>query len=93
MENPSISQQSPGWVAFVHISFALSVILMTIGICYLPVDLWIRGYLGMGLFFCISSTITLSKTLRDEHESKKIVNKIAEVKTERILKEFDLQRQ
>lgn len=85
---PTINQQSPAWIAFVQISFALSLILMIIGICYLPVEIWIRGYLGMGLLFTVSATITLSKTMRDEHEAKKIVNKIAEVKTERILKEL-----
>jgi hypothetical protein len=87
---PSINQQSPAWIAFVQVSFALSLALMIIGICYLPVEMWIRGYLGMGLFFTVSATITLSKTMRDEHEAKKLVNKIAEVKTERILKEYDM---
>ena len=89
---PTINQQSPAWLAFVQISFALSLILMIVGICYLPVELWIRGYLGMGLFFVVSSTITLSKTMRDEHEGKKILNKVAEIKTEKILKEYDMQR-
>jgi hypothetical protein len=89
---PSINRQSPAWLAFVQISFVISLLLMVVGICYLPVELWIRGYLGMGLFFVVSSTITLSKTMRDEHEAKKIVNKINEVKTERILKEFEMPR-
>lgn len=87
---PTITQQSPAWVAFVQISFALSLILMVVGICYLPVEMWVRGYLGMGLFFTVSATINLSKTMRDEHEAKKLLNKIAEVKTERMLKEYDM---
>ena len=31
----------------------------------------------------------MSKTLRDEHEAKKSINKISEAKTERILKTYD----
>jgi hypothetical protein len=92
MEQPTLTQQSPAWLAFVHISFVLSLALMIIGIIILPVDLWIRGYLAIGLLFTVSATINLSKTMRDEHEAKKIVNRLQEVKTEKMLKEFDLQR-
>ena len=89
-QQPSLTQDSGAWVAFAHITFAISLGLMVVGICALPVGLWIRGYLGIGLFFCVNATLTLSKTLRDNHEAKKIVNRISEVKTERMLKEFDL---
>jgi hypothetical protein len=88
---PRLSQQTPAWVAFTVISFVLSLTLMVVGIWTMPVVLWIKGYLAMGLFFTVSATLTLSKTLRDEHEAKKLVNRIHEVKTERMLKEFDMQ--
>lgn len=90
MEQPRLTQQTPAWVGFTILSFVLSVSLMVIGIWVLPVDLWIRGYLAMGLFFTVSATITLSKTLRDEHEAKKWLNRISEVKTEKMLQELDL---
>jgi hypothetical protein len=90
MEQPGMNQNSPAWTTFVQISFFISLGLMIAGICILPVVLWIKGYMTMGLFFLVSSTLTLSKTLRDDHESKKMVNRINEVKTERMLKEFDL---
>ena len=87
---PTLNQSSPSWLAFVHIAFVISLGLMATGICFLPVDWWMRGYLLMGLFFTVSATITLSKTLRDDHEAKKIVHRLGEIKTERILKEFDM---
>ena len=90
MEQPTLNQSSPGWLAFAHIAFVSALGLMVTGIFLLPVDLWMRGYLLMGLFFTVSATITLSKTLRDDHEAKKIVHRIGEIKTERMLKEFDL---
>lgn len=89
-QTPNLTQDTPAWRTFVCVSFAIALGLMVIGICLLPVALWIRGYLAMGLFFTVSSTLTLSKTLRDQHEASKIVNRISEARTERILKEFDL---
>ena len=90
MEQPGIHQDSPAWLFFVHTAFAISVGLMGLGIWMLPVDLWIKGYFVMGLFFTIGSTITLSKTLRDAHENSKLVNRLKEVKTEKLLNEYAL---
>ena len=65
--------------------------LRLVAVVYLlPVTTWIKGYLGMGLFFLVSSTITMTKTVRDRHEQKKIVNRIHEAKTEKILKEYNV---
>lgn len=90
MEQPTLNQSSPAWLAFVNIAFVIALALMVTGIVVLPVDWWMRGYLLMGLFFTVSATITLSKTMRDDHEAKKIVHRLGEIKTERLLKEFDL---
>ena len=91
-EQPTISQDSPAWVAFTQISFVIALTAMTSGICVLPETIWIKGFLLMGLYFCVSATLTLSKTMRDNHEAKKLVNRISDAKTERILKEFELPR-
>jgi hypothetical protein len=80
---------SNGWIAQVWISFALSISATTIGILYTPVDNWIKGYLGMGLFFSVASTISLSKTVRDIHESQRIISRVDEAKLEKILAEHD----
>lgn len=92
MEQPTLNQDSNAWVAFTQISFVISLVAMIVGVYYLPVEIWVRGYLAVGLFFTVSSTIVLSKTMRDRHESRKIVNKIQEHKTERMLKDFELPR-
>ncbi len=47
-----------------------------------------RGYLALNSLFLISSTIIMSKTMRDEHESQSINHKISEAKTNKILKEY-----
>jgi hypothetical protein len=37
----------------------------------------------------VGSTFTLAKTVRDEFEAKKLINRIQEAKTERMLKDYD----
>ncbi len=89
MENPVINQNTAAFRFQVWTSFALSFGLMLVGICYLPVDLWIKGYLMMGTVFTVASCFTLAKTLRDDHEAGKLINRITGAKTEKILKEYE----
>lgn len=43
----------------------------------------------MGLLFSVGSTISLSKTLRDVHESNQVLNRVDEAKLEKFLAEYD----
>ncbi len=89
MEDYGIQRDSAAWLFFVKITFIIALAAMGLGIAFMPCDLWIKGYLGMGTLFIVGASITLSKTLRDEHEAKKIINRITNVKTEKILKEYN----
>ena len=89
MQNHGLQRDSASWIFFVKMSFILSVLALGLGIYFMPTELWVKGYMAMGSLFTIGSSITLSKTLRDEHESRKLINKISEAKTERILKTYD----
>jgi hypothetical protein len=57
------------WILQVWIAFAIAILLMGIGIYYLPVNLWIRGYVAIGAFFVLAASFTLAKTIRDNDES------------------------
>lgn len=56
------------WRFQVWVSFVVSSLLTSLGIAYLPVDVWTKGFLAMGLLFTIGSCFSLAKTVRDEHE-------------------------
>ena len=88
MNQTRLYADSGSWVNFTKISFLISLSAMIGGITMLPLDFWIKGYFAMGLFFLISSTISVSKTLRDKHEYDRIINRVEEAKTEKILKEY-----
>jgi hypothetical protein len=90
MRSEDVPRDTPAWLFQVWASFALSAGVTAIGIGYLPVDMWIRGFLGMGLLFSVGSALSLAKTLRDNHEAKRLINRLSEAKTEKILRDFEL---
>lgn len=77
------------WIAQTWISFTASIAATAIGIFYMPVNPWMKGYLGMGTLFSIGSTISLSKTIRDVEESKRMLSRLDEAKLEKLLAEHD----
>lgn len=90
VRNDETPRDTQAWIFQVWASFALSMSTTGIGIAYLPVDVWMRAFLGMGLLFSVGSALTLAKTLRDNHEARRLVNRLSEAKAEKILREFDL---
>ena len=81
---------SPEWVFFVKASFAISFAAMFIAIFFFAqVDLISKGFLAMGTLYLVASTFTLSKTIRDEFEGQKLINKLADARTEKLLKEYE----
>ena len=85
----SIQLQDTGaWRFQVIAAFVIALGLTTTGVFYLPVTAWVKGYLVMGLYFTVSSAFGLAKTIRDSHESSRLVAKISEAKTEKMLREL-----
>jgi len=82
--NETAAHSGP-WVSFTYINMLASLTLTLGGLFFLPIDLWIKGYMLMGITMLTTSTIILTKTLRDRQESTRLVNKIEEAKTERLL--------
>ena len=86
MTNKYIQQKdTAAWILQVWASFILATSGTAIGIIYLPVDNWIKSFIGMGLTFSVGSTFTLAKTVRDNQESQKITARLDEAKVEKLL--------
>ena len=83
--NPTIQPHSGSWVTFTYVSFAAAAFLVGIGVFFLPIDLWMKGYLTMGIVMLVQTCVTMTKTVRDNHESSKFVNRIEDAKAERLL--------
>jgi hypothetical protein len=82
-------RDSAAWIFQTWAAFLLSISMTTVGIVNLPVDSWVKGFMGMGMAFSIGSTFSLVKTMRDLHETKKLTARIDEAKVERLLSQHD----
>ena len=90
MSQHETDNNTPAWTAQVWLSFLIAVAALMSGILFAPVDWWVRGYLLMGSLFTMGSTFTLSKTVRDNHEHRRLRNRMQAAKTDKMLKEFEL---
>ena len=50
------------------ISFVISFAAVGLGVVFLPVDLWVRAFLGISMLYVVTSTFTLAKCVRDRQE-------------------------
>jgi hypothetical protein len=73
------------WLNFSYISFAASVLMVGGGVFALPLDWWVRAYFAMGMVMLVQSCFTLAKNVRDLHEADRMINRIEEARTEKLL--------
>jgi hypothetical protein len=85
MQQHGSQKDSNAWILQTWLSFALSIGITATGIANLPVGIWEKGFMAMGLSFSVGSTFSLAKTQRDLYESTKLTSKIEEAKVEQIL--------
>jgi len=88
MQGIDSNTNTTGWLFFVKFTFIISIVAMLVAIFFMPGDLMLKGYMALNSLFIVSSTIMVSKTLRDEHEAQKMLNKISEAKANKIIKEY-----
>ena len=79
------NNNSKAFFTMAWISFVASAVGMTVGLYYLKADFAMTGFLTMAYLFSITSCLTLSKVVRDKHESEKFLNKMESAKTEKFL--------
>jgi hypothetical protein len=71
------------------VSFGVSLTAVAVGVAYLPVGLWIRSFLALGLLYVVTSTFTLAKCVRDQQESSAVISRIDQARLERLLADHD----
>ena len=85
----SHTQNSKGWILFSYLSFVIAVGATLIGAWMTEMTLEMKGFVTMGTLLITSSSFTLAKTLRDEHEAKRFHNQLEEARTEKLLREVE----
>lgn len=65
-----VRRDTQAWIMQTWISFIVAIGLCAIAIWNMPSESLDRAFAAIGMFFVLSSTFTLSKTLRDNQEQK-----------------------
>ncbi|MBB4198313.1 hypothetical protein GGD83_002113 [Rhodoblastus sphagnicola] len=74
--NQNVVSHSSAWVTFNYATLILAFFTLAAGIFFLPVDLWTKAYLGMGVVMLAQSCVSVTKTARDKHESDRLLTRI-----------------
>lgn len=85
MQINETSSNTPFFTAFTFISFGIAAVMMAGGIYFLEASFSAKGFYAMSAIMLVHTTVSLSKTLRDQAESSRMINKIEEAKTEKLL--------
>ena len=85
------SQPKPSAAFYLQsiVSFGISLAAVVIGILSLPVGIWMRGFLAVGLLYVVTSTFTLAKVVRDHQEASSVHGRIDQARVEKLLSEHD----
>jgi hypothetical protein len=86
---PAKSPTTGAYYAQAVLSFGLSSIAVVIGILFLPVDPWVRAFLGLGLLYTVSSAFTLAKCVRDRQEESAVTTRVDRARVDKLLSEHD----
>ncbi|NNH75607.1 hypothetical protein HLB23_38130 [Nocardia uniformis] len=83
------TKSTQAFLAQAAIAFGIAFSGTIVGILYLPLDIWQRGFLLMAGLFLVSSTFTLAKVVRDQHEASRVHSRIDEARLEKLIAEHD----
>jgi hypothetical protein len=89
MSTPNQSKNTNAFFAQAAISFGVALVAMVFAILYLPVDPWIRAFLGLGVMYLTTSSFTLAKCVRDAQENLTVISRIDQARVDKILAEHD----
>lgn len=89
MNTPTVSKTTQAFYVQAGLSFALALCAVALGVVFLPVDPWMRAFMGLGCLFLVTSSFTLAKCVRDAQESTQIVTRLDQARVDKILADHD----
>lgn len=89
MTTPTQPKNTNAFYLQAGISFATALLTMIFAVLYLPVDPWIRAFLGLGVMYLTTSAFTLAKCVRDAQENQSVYARLDQARVDKILAEHD----
>ncbi len=80
---------TPAWTQFSIASFVVAVAMMAGGIFFMEASFAAKGFYAMAAVMLVHSSITVTKTLRDNAEADRLLSKIEDAKTEKLLRDVN----
>jgi hypothetical protein len=72
---------------FSYVNFGVAAVMMAGGVYFLEASFAAKGFYAMAALMLVSSTVGITKALRDKEEADRLVNRLEEARTERLLAE------
>jgi hypothetical protein len=76
---------TPAWRLFTIASFLASVVMLAGGIFFMEATFAAKGFYAMSALMLFQTSVSVTKTLRDEQEAQKFINRLEDAKTEKLL--------
>lgn len=86
---PPSGRTTTAFYAQAAISFGIALLTMVLAVLYVPVDPWVRAFLGLGVLYLTTSAFTLAKCVRDAHESQAVITRLDQARVDAILSQHD----
>ncbi len=89
MNNPNYApKDSHAFKMFTMASFGIAALMQAGGIYFMEASFAAKGFYAMASLMLVHTAISVTKMLRDDHESQRIYNKLEDAKTEKLLTEY-----
>ncbi len=89
MNTPNPPKNTNAFYPQAAISFAIALLTMIFAVLYLPVDAWVRAFLGLGTLYLTTSAFTLAKCVRDSQENQAVYARLDQARVDKILSDHD----
>lgn len=92
MSGQQVQQQNISTNAFYAqaiASFVVSGVAVAVGVALLDGSAWVRGFLGLGMLYLVTSAFSLSKVIRDRQEANQVVSRVDQARLDKLLAEHD----
>lgn len=83
------TQNSHAWNQFNMVNFVIAAVMMAGGIFFMDAGFAAKGFYAMSALMLVHTSISATKTLRDNQEARRMVNKIEDAKTEKLLMDIN----
>ncbi|MFT3988525.1 YiaA/YiaB family inner membrane protein [Aestuariivirga sp.] len=82
-------KSSSAWSMFTYVSFAIAAAMMAGGIYFLEASFSAKGFYAMSALMLVHTTVSITKTMRDDQEASRMINKLEEARTEKLIMEMN----